>query len=217
MWSVALPYTSYHVVVARRYAQQTADQRRAERRARLVEAAVAAFGTRGYFATSIEQLCSDAGISTRNFYDEFASREALLAALHDMLNERAMAAVVDALADVEGLEDRAVAGVRAYFEVMTEDPRWARIAVVESVGVSPAMEAHRNQALARFASLIQGEADRLAALGVIPRRDHSLTAIALVGAINGLINLWAAGGDRDAAIDDVVSEAARLIVAALRA
>jgi AcrR family transcriptional regulator len=202
--------------VARRYAQQTADQRRAERRSRLVEAAVAAFGTRGYFATSIEQLCSDAGISTRNFYDEFASREELLAALHDLLNSRAMAAVVDALAAVDGLsvEDRALAGVRAYFDVMTSDFRWARIAVVESVGVSPAMEAHRNQALARFASLIEAEADRLAAAGVIPRRDHSLTAIALVGAINGLINQWAAGGSL--VIEDVVAEAARLIVAGLR-
>jgi AcrR family transcriptional regulator len=202
--------------VARRYAQQTADQRRAERRSRLVEAAVAAFGTRGYFATSIEQLCSDAGISTRNFYDEFASREELLAALHDLLNSRAMAAVVDALAAVDGLsvEDRALAGVRAYFDVMTSDFRWARIAVVESVGVSPAMEAHRNQALATFADLIEGEADRLAAAGVIPRRDHSLTAIALVGAINGLINQWAAGGSL--VIEDVVAEAARLIVAGLR-
>jgi AcrR family transcriptional regulator len=179
---------------------------------------VASFGTQGYLATSIEQLCSDAGISTRNFYDEFAGREALLATLHDMLNQRAFDAVVAALIDVNpnDLDARARAGVRAYFEVMTEDPRWARIAVVESVGVSAEMEAHRRDATARFASLIEAEADRLSRAGVIPDGDHSLTAVALVGALNGLINLWAGGG-WNAVIDDVIAEAARLIVVALSA
>jgi AcrR family transcriptional regulator len=202
----------------RRYGRQTATERQAERRGRLLEAALAAFGTQGYLATSIEQLCSDAGISTRNFYDEFAGREALLATLHDMLNQRAFDAVVAALIDVNpsDLEARARAGVRAYFEVMTEDYRWARIAVVESVGISAEMEGHRRAALARFASLIEAEADRLSRAGVIPKGDHSLTAIALVGALNGLINLWASGG-WNAVIDDVIAEAARLIVVALSA
>jgi AcrR family transcriptional regulator len=202
----------------RRYGRQTAIERQAERRARLLEAAVAAFGTQGYLATSIEQLCSDAGISTRNFYDEFAGREALLATLHDMLNQRAFDAVVAALIDVNpnDLDARARAGVRAYFEVMTDDHRWARIAVVESVGVSTELEGHRRAALARFASLIEAEADRLSRAGVIPDGDHSLTAIALVGALNGLINLWASGG-WNAVIDDVIAEAARLIVVALSA
>jgi hypothetical protein len=99
---------------------------------------------------------------------------------------------------------------------MTEDPRWARIAVVESVGVSAEMEAHRRDATARFASLIEAEADRLSRAGVIPDGDHSLTAVALVGALNGLINLWAGGG-WNAVIDDVIAEAARLVVVALSA
>lgn len=202
----------------RRYRDKTADERRSERRARLMEAAVEAFGTEGYRATSIEQLCARAGISTRNFYEEFRSREELLIALHDDLNERALQAVLKAIGETDpsDLEARAAAGARAYFTVMTSDRLWARIALVESVGVSPEAEAHRRAAIDRFADLIEAEATRLAGEGLVPKRDFGLTAAALVGAILGLINTWSATADWDARVDEVIAEAARLIVVAIR-
>lgn len=201
----------------RRYRDKTATERRAERRARLLEAALDAFGNAGYRSTSIEQLCADAGVSTRNFYEEFAGREALLIALHDDLNARALDAVVSAIADVDpdDLPARADAGVRAYFGVMTSDERWARIALVESVGVSPNAEAHRRAAIDRFAELLRLEATRLSAAGIVPERDHTLTSIALVGAINGLINTWSADGTWRARVELVVGEATRMIVLAI--
>ena len=200
------------------YAAKTADERRSERRSRLMDAALEAFGTDGYRATSIEQLCARAGISTRNFYEEFSSREELVIALHDDLNSRALDAVLEALGDIDprDLEARALTGVRAYFTVMTSDRRWARIALVESVGVSPEAEAHRRAAIGRFAVLLEVEASRLADEGLAPKRDYALTAAALVGAINGLINTWTAEMDWDARVDDVIEEAARLIVQAIR-
>jgi len=200
------------------YRDKTASERRADRRARLLATALDGFGTNGYRATSIEQLCADAGISTRNFYEEFKSREELLLALHDELNARALEAVVRALAGIDpsDLEARARAGVRAYFDVMTSDRRWARIALVESVGVSPTAEAHRRAAIDRFAQLIRAEVTRLAEEGLLPRRDYGLISVALVGAINGLINTWTADSDWQSRLDDVVDTAARLIVVAAR-
>ena len=202
----------------RRYGDKTATERRTARRARLFDAAVDAFGSQGYRATSIEQLCTAAGISTRNFYEEFPGREELLIALHDDLNARALGAVVEALApiDPDDLDARARAGVTAYFRVMTSDRRWARIALVESVGVSPDAEAARRAAIDRFADVIRFETTRLGDAGVLPRRDYRLTAIALVGAINGLINTWTAESDWDAQLDDVIDEASQLIVVAAR-
>jgi AcrR family transcriptional regulator len=200
----------------RRYGDKTASERHDERRARLVAAAVDAFGTEGYANTSIEQLCASAGVSTRNFYDHFSGREDLLLALHDELNARALSAVVAALAEVDpdDLRARAHAGTRAYFEVMTSDRRWARIALVESVGVSREAERHREEAIGRFAQLIELETTRLAQAGLLPKRDFRLTSIALVGAINGLINTWTADPDWDAHVEEVATEAAELIYAA---
>lgn len=201
----------------RRYGAQSAEERHGARRARLIEAALDAFSADGYTGTSIEQLCARAGVSTRNFYEHFAGREALLLALHDDLNARALQAVATAIAaiDPDDLPTRALAGVRAYFDVVTSDPRWARIAVVESVGVSPTAEAHREAALARFADLIELEATRLAAAGLAPARDHRLTAVALVGAINGLVNTWTSTPDWAGHVEAVVREAAEIVVAAI--
>ena len=201
----------------RRYGDRSADERHSERRTRLVEAALDAFWENGYPNTSIEQLCSRAGVSTRNFYEHFANREALLLALHDDLNARALTAVAESLlaVDPSDVAGRVRAGVTAYFRVITTDPRWARIAVVESVGVSRTAEEHRRQAIERFAVLIEAEGNRLAADGFVPSRDFRLTSVALVGAINGLVNTWTTTPDWAGLVDDVIDEATALILGAL--
>lgn len=201
----------------RRYGAKTAQERSAERRERLVEAALDLFWEHGYAETSVEQLCSRAGVSTRGFYELFANREALLLALHDDLNARALAAVGEAVsgAPEDDLRARVTAGVRAYFEVMTTDPRWARIAVVETVGVSRAAERHRAEAIGRFATVIELEAGRLADAGIVPRRDFSLVAVALVGAILGLVNTWTGTPDWADRVDDVVQTGADVVVAGI--
>jgi AcrR family transcriptional regulator len=202
----------------RRYRDKTTAERRADRRSKLLDAALDAFASDGYRTSSIEQLCAAAGISTRNFYEEFSDREELLLALHDDLNARALNAVTAAIADIDpnDLPARALAGVRAYFSVMTSDRRWTRIALVESVGVSPTAEEHRRAAIDRFAQVLHAEASRLEQSGAIPPRDYALTSIALVGAVNGLINTWTADADWDAQVDSVVDEAVRLIVLAIQ-
>jgi AcrR family transcriptional regulator len=204
--------------IERTYRRQTASERRAARRGKLIDAAVEAFGTDGFRSTSIEELCAGAGISTRNFYEEFSSREELLIMLHDELNQMAFDAVVHTLADTAplDLDERALVGTLAYFRVMTGDRRWARIALVESVGVSPTAEQHRQAAIDRFAQLLLAEANRLSELGLVPKRDYGLTATALVGAVNGLINTWTAENRWEGRMEEVAAEAARLITLAIR-
>jgi AcrR family transcriptional regulator len=207
--------TSELTTSGRRYGDQSAEERHDGRRARLVETALDLFGTAGYHETSIGQLCSQAKVSTRNFYEHFPTREALLIALHDEINAKALAAVGMALADIDpdDLPARARAGVSAYFAAMVRDRRRARISVVESVGVSRETEAARQAAIARFAGVIELEGNRLAAAGIVPERDFRLVAIGLVGAINGLVSTWATEGDWDEA--EVVAAATDLIVRAM--
>ena len=200
------------------YRNRTSVERRAERRDKLLEAAKAAFADQGYARTSIEHLCAAAGISTRNFYEEFARKEDVLFALYDTVNgqalEAALAATRQAPLDVVA---RAQAGVRAYLRVMTADPRLARISYVESVGVSAEMERHRSASYRGFAALIEQQAGELMAAGFIPRRDFSLTAIALVGAVKelGVATVSGEADGLDVRIERAADEAARLVVAAI--
>lgn len=212
----AMPPPASHAT-GRRYASKDAGERRRERRERMLDAGLELFAARGYGATTIEALCTAAGVSTRNFYEEFGSREALVIALHDDVNQRALTAVVAALADVDpdDIAGRVSQATRAYFDVMTSDRRWAQIALVESVGLSAEAEAHRRAAIDRFVAMMEAEANRLAGAGLIAARDFHLTAVALAGALNGLINTWTASQDWDRLVPEIVVEATRLIVLAL--
>ena len=62
----------------RLYGGMTAEQRRAERRRRLLDTALELFGTDGYPYTGIERICSHAGVTARHFYEEFGNRETLM-------------------------------------------------------------------------------------------------------------------------------------------
>ena len=203
------------------YGGQSAAGRDAERRERLLAAGLEAFGTNGFQSTTIEQLCTAAGVATRSFYDLFASREALLIALHDDINARALDAIIDALTGVESddLHARAVAAFTAYLDVITTDPRWVRITLRETVGASPATYAARRDALGRFATFLQLELDRLADAGAIPTRDHTLTAVAIVGGLTALVESLLPSNEQRhnvsrAKVDRVREAGVRLILSA---
>lgn len=200
----------------RDYGGRTASQRRAERRQRLMTAALELFGTEGYPATSIERLCARANVSTRNFYEEFASREALLIALHDQITQKAFDAVMAAFGDAgdEPTPVRLDRAIDAYIGTTSSDPRWTRIAYVEVVGVSAAVERHRLAWRAKLAELIEAEAALAVRRGEAAERDYGLTATAFIGAVNELVYHWSIHG-RQEPLAVIRGELTRLALAAL--
>ncbi|WP_370948661.1 TetR/AcrR family transcriptional regulator [Amycolatopsis sp. cg5] len=198
------------------YGGRTAEDRRAERRERLLSAGLELFGTEGYAASSIEKLCAAAAVSTRNFYEEFASREALLVALHTRVLELAVGAVAEAFSKAEA-EDAALAtrieiAVRAYITTTAKDPRWAKLSYVEVIGVSETVEQHRITWRERWVMLLEAEAARAVSRGEARDRDFHLGAVALIGAVNELVFHWATGGYR-IPLDDVIAELVRVATA----
>ena len=58
-------------------------QRSEETRARIIESAVKLFSNRGYNAASVDDICTEAGISKGAFYHHFESKQALFLGLLD--------------------------------------------------------------------------------------------------------------------------------------
>jgi len=205
------------MATGQRYGGRTAEERRAERRTRLLDAGLELFGTRGYAATSIEALCAATRLNPRYFYESFASREELLQAVYDRHMEHLAATVALALADAPAdARGRVEVGLRAFVETQLADERNARITYLEIVGVSLDLERHRRGVLRGFAELVEREADRLSELGEIPARDHHLTAIALGGAVDGLLT-DAFTSERPPSTDALVQTLTDLFVAAFTA
>jgi AcrR family transcriptional regulator len=205
-------------VARRTYGGRSAGERRAERRERLLTAGLDLFGTEGYAASSIEKLCTHAGVSTRNFYEEFASREDLLMGLHDRILEQAFQAVLGALENAADapLRERFTGAVRAFVTTTASDRRWARLSYVEIIGVSNAVEKHRIAWRERWVEFLVAEAERAVERGEAPPRDFHLAAVALIGAVNELVHHWSMS-DGERSLDDVISETVRIATAAVTA
>src|SRR3954471_177807 len=87
-----------------RYGGRSAEERQAERRRRFLDAALQLFGDPpGYRATTVAALSEAAGLSTRQFYEEFRTLEDVLTALHLEVNDWAEEAVLLAVTAAENL------------------------------------------------------------------------------------------------------------------
>ena len=189
------------------------EQRAAARRARLIEAGIASFGSQGLRATTVRGVCAEAGLTDRYFYESFDSLEALLEACYEVLLDRLRAALQGAAAAVEGrgVEARFRAGYGAWFDFIA-DPLAARIMLAEVLGVSPAVDARYEAGMAGFADAL---AAPLAEAGAGGERG-ALIARALVGAVVQVAKMWAASGYRESRAD-VVSSCVLVAVGAVRA
>ncbi len=175
---------------SRVYGGQAVADRRADRRRRFLAAAVELFGTTGYAGTAVPQVCRAAGLSTRQFYQEFSDREDLLRTLYDELQDRAMAQVADAtLAAItagRSLNKVLDAGIRAFLTAYT-DPRHTRISFVEVVGVSPAFEDHRHASRARWGELLSSAVAAAGDRGLAVSTVSELQWTAFIGAVNAVV------------------------------
>ncbi|MEU9133011.1 TetR family transcriptional regulator [Kitasatospora sp. NPDC048540] len=200
------------------YGGRSAQERRTERRERFLAAALQQFGDRpGYRAASVTALCEAAGLSTRQFYEEFRNLEDVLAQLHLLVNDWTEQAVLAALDDTAALGfDRRIAAVlRAYVTAATGDRRRLRIAFVEIIGVSEELERQRLVRRARWVDLIVAEAEAAVHRGEAAPRNFRIAATAFIGAVNGLLHDWTAG-QFEADLDQVVDELVALLLGVVR-
>lgn len=164
-----------------------------------MDAATRVFAEQGYASASVADICASAGLSKRQFYEEFASREDALIAAYDRIQTEiasALRAVVnstrsDAQAVDVGLDQRSLVRsvLRPLLGFIGDDPYRAKIIFVVVVGVSERMELRRRETRHALAELFE-IAVRLAGPGARARGGSQLAISTLVGALNGLANEW---------------------------
>jgi AcrR family transcriptional regulator len=165
------------------YGGRSETERRADRRARLLAAGLQCFGTEGWNATTIERLCSTAGVATRSFYVEFPSREALLLAVFQNVLERTVEEVRPQLSGLTDPAETVRTALRGYVGHLTADPRRARV-VHHEVRVAGSLEQQRHAMILRFAELIT----RVAQLP--PSTSTRVLGVALAGAVSETLVDW---------------------------
>jgi AcrR family transcriptional regulator len=162
----------------------SAEDRRRQRRGRLVEAAFAIAGTEGAGALGVSRVCLDAGLTKRYFYESFAS----LAALQSAVVDHAIAVMSER---VDPFRPTAPDGppqawLEAFVGALVDDERLARVLLTETHG--GALSPFRHQIIdVAVAGMAPGESD--------PRADLQarLVAYAQVGTLSELCLAWHQG------------------------
>jgi AcrR family transcriptional regulator len=114
---------------------QTPDAREADRRQRLVEAGLELVGNQGVAALTMRAACREAAVGPRYFYDLFADRDELLAAVYDEAVERTREPILSAViaaAESHGVSAAMIAAFETAISVVENDPRIGRILFRES-------------------------------------------------------------------------------------
>lgn len=163
------------------------DRFRTQVREQLLEAGLELFGVYGYADTTADALCDEAGVPEEVFRQEYDSPEGLLIALHNRVSTNGMRAAenVQLAEDID--ECTPQARVRrlfdAYVAAVTRDPREARVAFVEVLGVSPAVDEHCRRWRETWVEFYAAATDRAVGRGEAVNTDHRADVIVMVNTI----------------------------------
>jgi len=182
------------------YGGESLAERSLRRRERFLEAGLTVFGSVGHRAATVRQLCREAELTDRYFYESFDSTEDLLMAVYRRQIERLQQAVLAALVGSTQETDPLApvqAGLTALFE-LAADPRVARVCWLDVLGVSPRVDAMYTQTVEGFADLVVGFArQQQPKRWPLDAEETRMLGLALVGAVSQTVMHWHLGGHRE--------------------
>jgi AcrR family transcriptional regulator len=195
------------------YGGVKANLREEERRKKLIDAGLEAFGTRGYAKTNIKMICGIAGLTERYFYESFPHKEDLLCAVYLKLIDEGQRDSMAALEDSDGLPlETASRALRMFYQRLQQDPRRAQIQLFEILGVSQNVDREYRNAMRLLADMV-----RLFLCKVFPHiheeiLNRSIIPTGLAGSIIMIAHEWVLGGFVTP-LDDIISQCTDLFVA----
>jgi len=185
--------------------------RGAERRRRIEAAAVAAFASRGYDATSLGEIASAAGVTRTVMYDHFPTKRALFLQVLGTQHELMVGEIARGITSEGGPRDRVRATLASYLRFTRDHPA-ARRLLLDPI---PPGDAELDQVVRGYvedrAHAISGlVSEDLARVGVDLASTSMPVIVAVVsGAADGLAQWWALHPETP--FDDVVDAATRLL------
>jgi AcrR family transcriptional regulator len=198
---------------ARTYGGVSALERVAARRERLLDAALELYGTHGYAATGVKDICQEAALTDRYFYESFASASELFTATFDRTTSELLLLVAHGVGQVAPDPDaQARAAIEVFVRALAEDPRKARLLFVEPASAGPEVERHVRATVRQFAALVAETARPHLPAGVSDMQ-LKMGALSLVGAIALVVVEWQAG-EITASVDELIDHFVDLFLAA---
>jgi len=179
--------------VTRAYRGVPAEERRGQRRRRLIETALDCLHEDGLAGVSVRSVCARARLTPRYFYESFVDLDELLLATIDAVCDEVAASALAALdAAPADLSAQVRAAIDAGYGVVVADRRKATAVLVAASGHGPLRE-RRHEVITRFADLVIDRLPVLTAFSAAERRRARATALFLMGGATEVIEAVLAG------------------------
>ena len=197
----------------RTYGGVSGEDRVAARREKLLDAGLERFGTAGWGGTGVKDICREARLTDRYFYESFSDRLALFTAVFDRETQRLLQGVATAVLGVEP-EPRAQisAAIETFVGALAADPRVARVIFREAGAAGAQADAHMRATLRQFAALIV-ETARPHLGRQVSEDVLQMGSLALVGAMERVIVDWQ-DGQLDTTLEEMTAYLVELFLAA---
>ncbi len=200
----------------RRYGGVDPEERQRQRKAKLIEAGLAVFGEQGYHQSTVRDVCKQAQLTSRYFYENFDGMEALFKAVYTAVNRELMQTTIMSLASCQPEPEKlAEAALRNFLEFIRQDPHRARVALIDALNVGEGMNVLADKASQDFAHLIAGFMHQMfPKLNATHQLNFKMLANGLVGANTRIATQWVA--DRcKAPLEDVLANTLTLFKACI--
>jgi AcrR family transcriptional regulator len=172
-------------------------ERKQMRREKLIEAGIETYGTHGFFAVTVKDICNEAKLTERYFYESFKKSEQLFQTIFlkliDELQHNVMQAIMQASSDPHKMID---AGLRALLTTLKDNPRMARIIYIDAMLVQELHnQATIHETMTRFDRMIQAFVMLMMPQINRSEREISLVATGLNGYVTQIAIRWVVSGD----------------------
>lgn len=118
------------------YGGKTADSRRKERRNHLLETGIRLLGSQGYAATSLNSVCSEAGLTKRYFYESFESVDDLVIQAYNRVGNELQIKIIESISSQTTPRAMITNGFQAFFEYIQSNPERGRLFLIEALSVN---------------------------------------------------------------------------------
>lgn len=190
------------------YRGRTAEERTAERRSRLLEAALEVWSRIDGPPVTMTRICQEAGLTERYFYEQFSGLDEALVEVLRAIQDEIVAATIAAIQATDGgPADRTRAAIQAFVDLLLGDPRKGRVSLILAPG-RPELRAQRQELLRALSEFALAEAAELYGTQAEPGPEGRLAAVIFVGGLSELVAGWL-DGTVDTGPPDIVEAATR--------
>ena len=205
-------------VKERQFKGLSLSERKQARREKLIEAGIEAYGTHGFFSVTVKDICLEAKLTERYFYESFKKSEQLFQTIFlkliDELQQNVMQAIMQASTDSKKMIE---AGLTALLLTLKNNPHMARIIYIDAMLVQELHnQATIHETMMRFDRMIHAFVMLMMPNIDRSEREISMVATGLNGYVTQIAIRWVMS-DYKQPMDEVLSSCSVVFLALLDA